>query len=182
MDRLDQLVRAVTRAVHQRLGQADPEVVRLIARELLEAAPAPVGGQGEAGGAALQDNGDGTVTTGLGSVVPRPQNNAAMPVCVGCVEQDRTRQQNRAVITATGANQRGVIAQLSAVIAELRGDIQDLSQTIVSDFFTLIVVVDINDLAVPLAELKQRIGAVADKLGIHAVVMHESVMHALQRV
>jgi ACT domain-containing protein len=122
------------------------------------------------------------MTTGLGAILPWPHEGSSLPACVSCVEQERRSNQNRAIITATGPNRRGVIATLTKCIADAEGDIQDVSQTIISDFFTLIFVVDLRHVSIDFAEFKQRVCAAADALGIHAVVMHEDVMRALQRV
>ncbi|MCC6747609.1 MAG: hypothetical protein IT371_08130 [Deltaproteobacteria bacterium] len=188
---LDQVVRAVTRMVTERLGRADAEVVALVAREVAAAvaADARVGGatspSGSAGGSTASgsatDNGDGTMTTPLGAVLPRP-SAASLSLCTGCVEQSRRRNQNRAVVTATGRNRRGVIATLTAAIAESGGDVEDVSQTIVSDYFTLIILVDTGALTVPLSGFKEKLQQAAAALGVHAVVMHEDVVRALQRV
>ena len=48
-------------------------------------------------------------------------------------------------MTTTGRNCKGVVASIASRVAEAGGDIQDISQTIVSGFFTMIMVVDIND-------------------------------------
>lgn len=93
-----------------------------------------------------------------------------------------TATRPRAIVTSSGRNTHGVVAGISSTISEANGDIQDMSQTIVSDFFTLIMVVDLTELAVSFAELKARLKAEAERLGIHVVVMHEDVMRALQRV
>lgn len=93
-----------------------------------------------------------------------------------------TSARPRAIVTSSGRNTHGVVAGISTCISEANGDIQDMSQTIVSDFFTLIMVVDLTELAISFAELKARLKAVAERLGIHVTVMHEDVMRALQRV
>ena len=41
------------------------------------------------------------------------------------------------MLTATGRNQKGIVARLTTVIAELGGDILDISQTLVGDYFTM---------------------------------------------
>ncbi len=60
----------------------------------------------------------------------------------------------RAVVTTTGKNKRGIVANIAQAIAEAGGDIVDISQTLVSDYFTMIIVVDTSALAVPLRRLQ----------------------------
>jgi len=180
-DNLEQVAKLVVRAVTERLGHAEPEVVEIVVREVLGAMAGGVPAPSTRG---AQDNGNGTITTGLGAVLPRPESvaNASLEICTSCVEQVRQQGQNRAVITTTGRNARGVVARISAQVAEGGGDIQDISQTIVSDYFTMIMVVDISGLVVPFSGFKERLLATAEQMGIHAVVIHEDVMRSLQRV
>jgi len=182
---LEQVARLVARAVSERLGDR-PDVVELVVREVVSAVSGassvpPPSTRGPEGVAV--DNGDGTITTGLGSVLPRPSGSlTSLELCTSCVEQRRQEVQRRAVVTTTGKNARGVVARISARVAEAGGDIQDISQTIVSDYFTMIMVVDISQLTLPFSGFKQNLLAAAEELGIHAVVMHEDVMRSLQRV
>ena len=86
----------MTRAVESRLSGADLDTVRVVVREVVAAvargsAPATRG---------LVNNGDGTVTTGLGARLPQPAAGQSPPsLCVGCVEQTKRngRPRNRAV-------------------------------------------------------------------------------------
>ncbi len=86
------------------------------------------------------------------------------------------------MVTSTGSDTKGIIAVLTAAVAEAGGSIADLSQTIVSDFFTLIMLVDVSDLEIPFAEFKSLMKSTAERLGVHLAVMHEDVMQSLQRV
>lgn len=92
------------------------------------------------------------------------------------------RRGERAVVTTTGKNQRGIVAKIAQAIADAGGDIVDISQTLVSDYFTMIIIVDTSALAVSFAEFKSRLERTVSSLGAECLVMHEGVVNALQRV
>ena len=92
------------------------------------------------------------------------------------------RRGERAVVTTTGKNQRGIVARIAQAIADAGGDIVDISQTLVSDYFTMIIIVDTSALAVSFAEFKSRLERAVAALGAECLVMHEGVVNALQRV
>jgi ACT domain-containing protein len=106
---------------------------------------------------------------------------ARAEICASCAEEAR-RRGPRAVVTTTGKNKRGIVANIAQAIAEAGGDIVDISQTLVSDYFTMIIVVDTSALAVPLADFKARLVRSVQALGAECVVMHEEIVNALQRV
>jgi ACT domain-containing protein len=92
------------------------------------------------------------------------------------------RRGGRAVVTTTGKNQRGIVAKIAQAIADVDGDIVDISQTLVSDYFTMIVIVDTGALSVSFAEFKTRLERTVAGAGAECLVMHEEIVNALQRV
>jgi ACT domain-containing protein len=92
------------------------------------------------------------------------------------------RRGGRAVVTTTGKNQRGIVAKIAQAIADADGDIVDISQTMVSDYFTMIIIVDTGALSVSFAEFKTRLERTVAASGAECLVMHEDVVNALQRV
>ena len=88
----------------------------------------------------------------------------------------------RAVVTTTGKNQRGIVAKIAQAIADAGGDIVDIAQTLISDYFTMIIIVDTSDLTVSFAEFKARIERTVAAAGAECLVMHEDVVNAIQRV
>ena len=92
------------------------------------------------------------------------------------------RRGGRAVVTTTGKNQRGIVAKIAQAIADAGGDIVDISQTLVSDYFTMIIIVDIGSLSVSFAEFKAKLERTVATAGAECLVMHEDIVNALQRV
>jgi ACT domain-containing protein len=151
-----QLVQQVTRAVVSRLGDARPEVLDAVTREVLEAlASSPVDTEEVAPG---------------------------IDFCQMCLEQERARTRRRAVLTTTGRNQKGIVARVTARIADLGGDILDISQTLVGDYFTMIIVVDTASLDVPFAQFKEALETDIQALGLGCMMMHEDVVSSLHRI
>ena len=88
----------------------------------------------------------------------------------------------RAVVTTTGKNQRGIVAKIAQAIADAGGDIVDISQTLISDYFTMIIIVDTGALSVSFAEFKAKLERTVAAAGAECLVMHEDIVNALQRV
>ena len=188
-DNLDQVARLVTKAVQERLGDVRGDILEVVVGEVVAAmsgareVPPPSRPEPSPGPDCGAAPGRG-FTTPRGSVVSSPPSGGtgSLEICGHCLEQERSRSGNRAVVTTTGSNTTGVVAAVSGEIADAGGDIQDMSQTIAAGFFTMIMVVDIGGLSVPFDQFQERLLARAKQLGIHAVVMHEDVLQALQRV
>ena len=114
---------------------------------------------------------------------PRRAGAAAEPRRAGAAtEPALARRGGRAVVTTTGKNQRGIVAKIAQAIADAGGDIVDISQTLISDYFTMIIIVDATALTVSFAEFKSRLEKAVGALGAECLVMHEEVVNALSRV
>lgn len=51
----------------------------------------------------------------------------------------------RAVVTVVGEDQTGIIASISRVLAEHEANIEDISQTIIQEYFNMIMIVRLKN-------------------------------------
>ena len=90
-----------------------------------------------------------------------------------------------AVITTTGMNATGIIAQITGAISDHGGDIRDISQTLVGGFFTMIAIVDISGLeqrGTSFQAFREGLVAVARDVGVDLNVMHEDILRTMHRI
>jgi ACT domain-containing protein len=181
MSTSDDLLRRVARAVAQRLPEAPPGVVEAVVSEVLGAV-APSSGMSASSSslaAPFQSSGDGYCVDQLARAATVDVDHCAL------CRAHEARSRSRAVCTTTGRNGPGMVATVTRVIAESGGDIVDIAQTLVGDYFTMIIVMDTSGLertGATFADLKDRLIEASNALGVHSVVMREDVMNALQRV
>lgn len=90
--------------------------------------------------------------------------------------------QNNAIITVVGTDQVGIIAAVSSKLSELKINIADISQTILSGAFVMMMMVDMSTSAVKIAELREKMNELGDALGVEINIMHEKVFSSMQRV
>jgi ACT domain-containing protein len=166
-ERLREIVSRVSRQVAQKTGKPRAELVEIVTSEVAAALAAPPPKAASTAGP----------TQSKGS-----QALARAELCASCLEQERRKAGRRAVVTTTGKNRKGVVAKIAQGIADAGGDILDISQTLVSDYFTMIIIVDVSALEVPFTEFKSRITKTVESLGAECLVMHEEIVTALQRI
>jgi ACT domain-containing protein len=93
-----------------------------------------------------------------------------------------TGKSNRIIVTVIGADTVGIIAAVSAVLAEARANIIDISQTTVREFFAMIMLADLEKAVVPFDELKRRLDAKGAEMGLRIDAQHEDVFRFMHRV
>lgn len=100
------------------------------------------------------------------------------------INEAREGEPGRAVIVATGANRPGVAAALTSAISATGTDIEDISQTIVAGFFSMIFVANMDSLKTgqTFKEFKEKVEVAGRGVGAEIVVMHEAILKAMHRV
>jgi ACT domain-containing protein len=112
-----------------------------------------------------------------------PQSPLADERLVERLAEAKAGEPQRAIVVATGANKPGVAAALTQAISQCGTDIQDISQTIVSGFFSMIFVLNLDTLNKSLSfkAFKEKIEAAGKSVGAEVAVMHESILKAMHR-
>ena len=88
----------------------------------------------------------------------------------------------RAVVTVTGTDKRGIIAKVSAFLAERDVNIEDISQTILGDKFAMIMSVDISESGKKVAELAKECEEMGKSIGMSVRLQHEDIFYAMHNV
>ncbi|MBI4292082.1 MAG: ACT domain-containing protein [Betaproteobacteria bacterium] len=92
------------------------------------------------------------------------------------------QKSHRVIVTVIGRDRVGIIANVSAVLAEAGANILDISQSVMDEFFVMIMMVDIERAGVPFAELKQRLNAKGEEMGLKIDAQHEDVFKFMHRI
>jgi ACT domain-containing protein len=89
---------------------------------------------------------------------------------------------SRIIVTVLGQDRVGIIAAVANILADARANIVDISQTLMGDMFTMIMMVDIAGATEPFDELKRRLNAKGEELGLRIDAQREDVFQFMHRV
>jgi ACT domain-containing protein len=87
-----------------------------------------------------------------------------------------------AIITVVGTDKVGIIAAVSAFLAERNINIEDITQTILSGNFVMIMMVDLSGSAQPLETVKEELVKKGEDMNVSISIMHEKVFSAMHRI
>lgn len=88
----------------------------------------------------------------------------------------------RAVITVVGQDKKGIIAKVSGLLYETEINILDISQTIMQDMFTMIMLVDISSSIVSFEEVVDRLNKTGDEIGVKIQIQHEDIFNSMHKI
>ncbi len=93
-----------------------------------------------------------------------------------------SQENSRVVVTVVGKDKVGIIARVANILAENNANILDISQTIMQEFFTMIMIVDIQNCKVDMAGLKETLNAEGEKIGVKISAQREDVFQYMHRI
>ena len=88
---------------------------------------------------------------------------------------------NKAVVTVVGNDTIGIIARVSAVLARHEVNILDISQTVLSGMFNMMMIVDAAQ-AGDVTELSSDLGALGQEIGVVIRCQHEDIFNMMHRI
>ena len=92
------------------------------------------------------------------------------------------KEKNTAVVTVLGRDRVGIIAGISNLLAGYDININDISQTILDDIFTMVMIVDLKDLVIEQSDISDKLKALGDELGVQITIQHTGLFNAMHRI
>jgi len=94
----------------------------------------------------------------------------------------RSEEGKRIIISVLGHDRVGIIAMVSAILAENGINILDISQTIMQGFFTMVMVVDISHSKIDIVKLREILTAKGQEMELQISVQHEDIFKFMHRI
>ena len=88
----------------------------------------------------------------------------------------------KAVITVTGKDTVGIIADVSAVCARHHANILDITQSVLSEYFAMIMLADINELKIDFSDFVDTLEQLGKQKGLVIHAMHEDIFNTMHHI
>ena len=88
----------------------------------------------------------------------------------------------KAVVTVVGKDRVGIIAAVCTDLAALNVNVLDIRQTVMQGYFTMMMVVEVTESTLPVAELAQRLEEKGKEMNLSVRLQREEIFQAMHRV
>lgn len=88
----------------------------------------------------------------------------------------------KTVITVVGKDRVGIIAKVCTYLANNKVNILDISQTIVQEFFNMMMIVDIHDAEKDFNVIQEELGQVGEETGVIIKLQREDIFDSMHRL
>lgn len=88
----------------------------------------------------------------------------------------------KAVVTVTGKDRVGIIAMASRECAKYGANIVDISQTVLGEYFAMIMLVELDGLNVDFKSFADDMASAGKECGVDIRVMHEDIFNVMHKI
>lgn len=127
---------------------------------------------------AIADLGENATPDRVKEVVSKVVNSGALPTTT----TSESKTDGKVILTSFGMNHPGIIAGVTQALSNANVDISDVSQKLMGEFYTMIIILDISNSPKDLADLQNDLNVVAEELKIKIYLQHEDLFRYMHRV
>ena len=88
----------------------------------------------------------------------------------------------RAIVTVIGKDTKGIIAQISEILWKNDINILDISQQVMDDIFSMVMMVDISKASADLQSVREALQAKGLELNVKTHIMHQDLFNSMHRI
>lgn len=88
----------------------------------------------------------------------------------------------RVVLTIVGKDKVGITAKVSNALAEMNINIININQNIMQGFFNMVLIADMAEANVPIAEARDKMAAQGVEIGVEIRLQSEEIFSAMHRI
>ncbi|MEG1847484.1 MAG: ACT domain-containing protein [Lachnospiraceae bacterium] len=88
----------------------------------------------------------------------------------------------KTIITVVGQDTVGIIAKICTYLANNRINILDISQTIVQEYFNMMMIVDMNNSVKPSDDIASELAQIGEEIGVIVKCQREDIFDKMHRI
>ena len=89
---------------------------------------------------------------------------------------------SRTIITVVGKDTVGIIAKVCTYLANNRINILDISQTIVQEYFNMMMIVDLGTAEKPFDTISDELAQIGEEIGVIVKCQREEIFNSMHRI
>ncbi|NLO85406.1 MAG: ACT domain-containing protein [Clostridiales bacterium] len=88
----------------------------------------------------------------------------------------------KALVSVTGVDKPGIIAKVSTALFEMNINVLEISQTILDNYFTMLMIVDVSNVEAAFSDIAKRMDEVGKQLGEVVSIQRADIFDAMHRI
>ncbi|MGN0014593.1 MAG: ACT domain-containing protein [Candidatus Gastranaerophilaceae bacterium] len=91
-------------------------------------------------------------------------------------------EDNKIIITIIGADKIGIVAKITAILAECKVNIEDIKQSIMQDFFVMFMLAETSQTSLPFNEIKDKLTKAGEEMKMEIWVQKKAIFDKMHTI
>jgi ACT domain-containing protein len=91
-------------------------------------------------------------------------------------------EDNKMIITIIGADKIGIVAKITAILAECKVNIEDIKQSIMQDFFVMFMLAETSQASLPFNEIKDKLTKAGEEMKMEIWVQKKAIFDKMHTI
>ena len=91
-------------------------------------------------------------------------------------------EKKKVIITVLGKDTVGIIAKVCTYLADNQINILDISQTIVNEYFNMMMIADMNEATKSVSEVSDELDKLGEEIGVIIKCQREEIFKSMHRI
>lgn len=88
----------------------------------------------------------------------------------------------KAFVTVIGKDKIGIIQRVTTIFKENNVNILDINQTLIEDYFVMIMFIDLGSMGIEFKELKNELESISNELEVSIKIQHEDIFNSMHKI
>lgn len=88
----------------------------------------------------------------------------------------------KAFVTVLGKDKVGIIYEVTSILSKNNVNILDINQTLIEDYFTMVMLVDLSKMQLEFKELKDKLENRAIEIGVSIKIQREDIFSSMHKI
>ena len=88
----------------------------------------------------------------------------------------------KAIVTVVGHDRVWIIARVATLLAEYGVNVLDISQTVMNEYFTMVMLVDVQGCTAEFTVLRDALNRLGEEMALSIRIQHEDIFNAMHSV
>ena len=97
-------------------------------------------------------------------------------------KERRGQEMDKVIITVVGKDTGGIIAKVCTYLSENNVNVLDISQTIVQEYFNMMMIADISQATASFEEIYTRLETLGEEIGVKIHCQREEIFTKMHRI
>lgn len=91
-------------------------------------------------------------------------------------------EDNKIIITIIGADKIGIVAKITAILAECKVNIEDIKQSIMQDFFVMFMLAETSQSSLSFSEIKEKITKAGEEMKMEIWIQKKAIFDKMHTI